>query len=432
MATFTATVPLNIRWNGLALQGAAGDRLRIPDALYEEFRDEVVPNIPGGVTWESRTDLVFDVTAYGAVGDGVADDYAGFQAAATAAIAAGGGCLFIPPAPVGWRISDTIVLDPASGTSFSLDIVGHMANQAIIPTWSTDGKSVFRARGWKRGNVSGVALKTSLAAGSHSRTIGWDLDADSTYQSLSNVRFENCSVSVGSGSGSAHIGWRLGHSGNYDVSYICWDTCRAIGAAALGTKGEIGWSIEGQNSTLQVWVNCQGNNLAKMVTNIPSTGGPTLGSGSLFFLGGGSEYCGVVLEYARKAHPVAFYGGRHENGTTFLKLLNSADPTLAVPISLYGTLISAFTADTQFDIQSACSLTLDNFSTDGSGGGRATPYGAAFVTINPGSSSAYCYLRASGMHYGTSPIHTVTSGDVVVDKAGLILKDSSLKTTGRA
>lgn len=51
MSTFTTSVPINIRWNGLTIQGAAGATQRIPDAYYEEFLAEVAPNIAGGVTW---------------------------------------------------------------------------------------------------------------------------------------------------------------------------------------------------------------------------------------------------------------------------------------------------------------------------------------------------------------------------------------------
>lgn len=57
MSTFTATVPLNIRWNGLTIQGATGATHRIPDAYYEEFLAEVVPGIPGGVTWIATDEL---------------------------------------------------------------------------------------------------------------------------------------------------------------------------------------------------------------------------------------------------------------------------------------------------------------------------------------------------------------------------------------
>lgn len=57
MAKFTAPVPLDLKWNGLYISGATGATHRIPDAYYEEFVEEVVPGIPGGVTWLSTDEL---------------------------------------------------------------------------------------------------------------------------------------------------------------------------------------------------------------------------------------------------------------------------------------------------------------------------------------------------------------------------------------
>lgn len=53
MAKFTADTDLNIRWQGHDIVGAAGATHRITDALYDEFVAEVIPNIPGTVTWIS-------------------------------------------------------------------------------------------------------------------------------------------------------------------------------------------------------------------------------------------------------------------------------------------------------------------------------------------------------------------------------------------
>lgn len=145
MAKFTAGVPLNIRWLGHDISGAAGATHRIPDALYDEFNAAYTGVIPG-LTWVTQdeasalagfdpttkydktggtisgavtatgaliaqtsistpsltaTDAIFkgspwyDVTAYGATGDGVTDDTASLRTAITAASA--GGTVFLPP-----------------------------------------------------------------------------------------------------------------------------------------------------------------------------------------------------------------------------------------------------------------------------------------------------------------------------------------------
>ena len=47
MATFTASVDLDLRYFGNAVVGTAGTTHRIPDALAEEFEEDVAPGIPG-------------------------------------------------------------------------------------------------------------------------------------------------------------------------------------------------------------------------------------------------------------------------------------------------------------------------------------------------------------------------------------------------
>ncbi|MCC6311370.1 MAG: hypothetical protein IT345_10690 [Trueperaceae bacterium] len=60
MAKFTAGVDLDLAWTpqpGMSVKGAAGATHRIPDALVSEFIEQVVPNIPGGVTWVTQDEL---------------------------------------------------------------------------------------------------------------------------------------------------------------------------------------------------------------------------------------------------------------------------------------------------------------------------------------------------------------------------------------
>lgn len=432
MAIFTVEKAVNLEYGGFSLIIEAGGSGSCPDDLFAELKE----TIEGGhntVTLLASDRLAhgFNVQDYGAMGNGTDDDHAGFQAAAKAAIAVGG-CLIIPPPSVAYILSNTVSLYPASGTSFSLDIVAHMPNTKIIPTWSTDGKAMFHSLGWKRGVISGVAAVTSGSSGKHSNTVVWDIDADDDHTSSGNLTFIGCQVNF-QGHGTDHIAWRMGHSGDNDVSFMKWDTCKATGASDFGTSGEIGWSFEGQNALEHSFLNVEGTRLKKFVTNVPSTGGPTLGGGSLTFFGGGTEYCNTVVEYARKWHPLTFFGGRHENGKTFLSVPNTADPTLAVPVALHGVLISGFRNDIQFDLKSAVSLLLDGVMTEDSGAGRGSAFDAGFVTINPGDSGALCYLSVrGGFHYGTWPIYTVTSGDLVNDMAGLVLIDDEMKASSRA
>ena len=131
MAKFTAAVPLNIRLpGGFEVSGAAGATHRIPDALYDEFVRDQVPQIPGGVTWVTTDEVAspgnvvasaftatsarfkgdphYNVRAYGASGDGVTDDLAAFDAVC-AAMPTAGGTIFVPAGS--YRLSNSWNID---------------------------------------------------------------------------------------------------------------------------------------------------------------------------------------------------------------------------------------------------------------------------------------------------------------------------------
>ena len=60
MATFTADVPLNMRWFGNEINGAVGATHRINDALYEEFNTAFAGRIPG-FAWIAINEATGDV-----------------------------------------------------------------------------------------------------------------------------------------------------------------------------------------------------------------------------------------------------------------------------------------------------------------------------------------------------------------------------------
>jgi hypothetical protein len=47
MATFTATVPLDIHWRGLDLKGPAGALHAIPDAMVDVANEDLRGKVPG-------------------------------------------------------------------------------------------------------------------------------------------------------------------------------------------------------------------------------------------------------------------------------------------------------------------------------------------------------------------------------------------------
>lgn len=204
MARFTATAPLNIRWLGNDISGAAGATHRIPDALYDEFNAAYAGVIPG-LTWVTQdetsafatlpigqTDVTgltaalaakaplasptftgtvsaaaistplmtaavahfkgspwHDIRAYGAVGDNVADDTAAIQAAANA-LGASGGTIYVPSGT--YKITGTITIGAASAGA--IRVVGEGGGTSAGPsvlnmtTLSTRALALLCAEAW--------------------------------------------------------------------------------------------------------------------------------------------------------------------------------------------------------------------------------------------------------------------------------------------
>lgn len=61
---------------------------------------------------QARSADYFSVRDFGAVGDGITDDSGPFQAAIDAAFLAGGGVVFVPGAPEGWRLERPLLVRP--------------------------------------------------------------------------------------------------------------------------------------------------------------------------------------------------------------------------------------------------------------------------------------------------------------------------------
>jgi hypothetical protein len=184
---------------------------------------------------------IFCVTdpAFGATGDGVTDDAAAFQAAANAAILAEG-TLLIPDPAVQYLIGSTIVLQPASGSQFRLNIEGGGTYGAIRYTGAAGG-TLFRCKGWKNSWVRGVKAGNSAAGGGVTL---WDLDCDSTRPSLSGITFDDCFADLSIG--GRNIGWRCNVSGgNRDASGINWKNYTVVGGGA--TAGDIAFQNLSQN-----------------------------------------------------------------------------------------------------------------------------------------------------------------------------------------
>ena len=92
----------------------------------------VPPSFSSGSTAPPPPFGAFDIRAYGAVGDGVADCTAAIQAALDAAVAARGGTVFIPAGA--WRVAGQLRLAPAS--TVPLSVRGEGWGSALV--WEQD------------------------------------------------------------------------------------------------------------------------------------------------------------------------------------------------------------------------------------------------------------------------------------------------------
>jgi hypothetical protein len=134
VAKFTSTRDLNIKWNGLHIQGSAGATHRLPDAYVDEFQIDHA-GLTSTLTWITQDEMTagilpatisvagltadnarfkggpwYDVKAYGAVGDNVADDYAIIQSVFTAVVPFS--TIYFPTGT--YRISGALTLSAAN------------------------------------------------------------------------------------------------------------------------------------------------------------------------------------------------------------------------------------------------------------------------------------------------------------------------------
>lgn len=136
--------------------------------------------------------LVFNVKspAYGAVGDGVADDTAAISAALAAAVAAGGGTVFFP--------EGTYLISSAIAWSHLVNIVGVGAALSVITTNSASNARIFT---WTAGTaratpqlIYGITLQSSQS------NSGEQLYASVAVNWLvSNIRTGGSTTSIGTG-----------------------------------------------------------------------------------------------------------------------------------------------------------------------------------------------------------------------------------------
>lgn len=346
----------------------------------------------------------YDVTnpAYGAKGDGVADDTAAIQAAFNAVLSssAGQGQVFFPPG--NYVISSTISVGPLATVGATLPI-SVTASRATL-TYTGGSGPVFLLKGIKGCKWAGIYLtaQANAAAG----IVAFDLLTDASWQSESGIIFEGCQVVFGNG--GQCIAWRARQSGGSgDISDMKWDSCTVTCQAS--SNGDIGFQSLTANALPWTFLNCSVSHAWRGLSNItprallgvdmgnadtsctvdktsgfPATGtllvqseqitytGKTLttftglgrgangttaaththgnlvfsfpnttGSNSLYWYGGGNGSCQVDFELA-VAGSYGIYGGRFELGATLVSCFPYGGTASSATVAIKGTQLSGY------------------------------------------------------------------------------------------
>ena len=257
----------------------------------------------------------FDVTDYGARGNGSTDDSAAFQAAFNAAIAIGGKVI-IPLPDVYYNLGSTINVLPGAPNQLYVDVDAHGWNMITGgPTIKYSGainQPVFKIVGLKQSIWTG--LKVGFTAG-RSGCQAYDIDTTVAAGSTSFVTFKNCHVDL---VGVNCVGWRTGHisGGGADISNYQWENCIVYGDNS--SAGQIAYHNEGVNCLSQTWVGGFVAFCKRAYSNLSGAGASqSRGNGSVFFFGMGCSGNECDFEFTfEQAYTVN--GGRFENGQKFL------------------------------------------------------------------------------------------------------------------
>lgn len=356
--------------------------------------------------------------AGGAKGDGVTDDTAAFQAAATAAIAARGR-LVIPTPTSSYKISDTILLQAASGgADFALNVESDSKSGSGIVWAGADSKAVFHSYGWKSSSIRGIKITVPATS---TGTVCWDIDtAQTVTTSTSRLSFYDCQNAFTTGSASC-VGSRIGHSNNGtggDASFLNWFNCFVV---ADVSNGHTGWVWEHANCLNFNWYGGGGYFLSNMATAIPTAGAAgTQGGDSMFFYGVGASHNDADFTF-KAPGAYGIYGGRFETGKKFLTTPSGSTSTAIIVAG--PDIVNYVPSDNiVFSIGNAAALTLLNVYA------KTTTYTSAFITLSCFTGQGLLRIIGGGIQ-GADPPFTIGAGtwDVYIEGVGLL--NSSLQPT---
>lgn len=279
-APFGSTYIYNQFRNELANQSSSppfGTRATINTAVWDPPPTIDIPSTSG----------VFNVKAYGAIGDGVTDDTTAVEAAIAAAKAVGGTVLFPPPGT--YLISATLYINNSNkplvfdGGSWNSTVL--LANAANVPLFDTNG---FTSTGIVFKNIHLNGNGANQSSGAPHIIDGYGM----SNCRFSNVWFDNpyTAASLTTGSiGSVRL-FQNGSAGNGSGNII--ENCLFYNSNATAYQNQVGVLMS--QSVQNIVRNCIFNNIGTSGNTHPSAildnGGSNIIQGNIFLSGTG-VYC---------------------------------------------------------------------------------------------------------------------------------------------
>lgn len=348
----------------------------------------------------------FNVTDYGALGDGSTDDTTAIQAAINAArsipYGQGGATLVFPEGQ--YVVSSQLTIQPSSGAVVQLNILG---SGSVTLSWTgADSASMFKSYGWKYSTIESITIQADNVVA----LCVWDIDHDVTRNSTALLTFVNCSVVFYSAATSC-IAWRLGVSATTpsirDLAFMGFIDCSVFATAY--TTNNTGWAVCHSNVLDCYWFG--GDSIGLYAKYSEALGDAGAMGGAMFFYGMGASNNYIEYQVRNGIGSILVSGGRYETGFYFILqdgVPNSGD-TVGHAFTLSGVDIHAFAppSGVMFGLYAPSTVVLDNCGIlDQLGSG----YGANLFTLGGATTGKGAIIVRGGSIRATEPFWTIAYG----------------------
>lgn len=395
------------------------------EAMQQHVYDGVMADV--AASYARRSLLPFnandDIYTEGVDYTGGSGDFSGpLQAALDAAGAVGGRVVWPAPASY-YSLQTPLVIEPPGGGPYtSVQLEGSGKPWAF--RWEGgDNTTVFHSYGWKRFHASQIDVQVPSP---RAWIVVWEFSGVSGNQSAGYGTFYDCSVALGGTNGR---GWRYGHDyagTGCDISFLTHHSCRVeSGSSVPLTNGNVGHVSEHANVLNLVYVDCNYYYLGKIWTNYSDAGAASAAGGaSAFFYGCGNSHTLIDYEFITSGQ-YGVWGGRYEEGATFMSLPGGGSSYALFNIVVSGTLIDAYNPANGrvINLMGAAALTLSGIII----ASRASigAYTASMISLAT-AADKFGSMNCHGCAFSASdPFYTISTGNWDVTVSSCVILDLS-------